>query len=253
MNIIKNGFKNCYGKEFPNIRDVHFEEKKDLMGNLGTYKAETKHTANPFFSSSFDRENGVYIYQTHYDPNIALRIYKDFANYKYLHHNDELLVSELQNRQKDVKLTEFPTGIVSIENKVIGQEIPFYEDHETIKDIVLDEQKKDMVNPITLQLEMLKILKELVQNGIIYYDIHAKNFMLNTTKNDMKLIDFDINFIAFDDKTTVYNSMISNLKNTINTIDSIYGLNDKETLKVASSLEEVEELVQKKGYNRSRG
>ena len=110
-----------------------------------------------------------------------------------------------------------------------------------------------MVNPITLQLEMLKILKELVQNGIIYYDIHAKNFMLNIKSNDMKLIDFDINFITFDDKTTVYGSMLSNLKNTINTIDSIYGLNDKETLKVASSLEEVEELVQKKGYTRSRG
>ena len=92
MNIIKEGFKNYYGKDFPNIRNVHFEEKKDLMGNLGTYKAETKHTANPFFSSSFNRENGVYIYQTHYDPKeyiktlLIINIYITMMNYLYLNY-----------------------------------------------------------------------------------------------------------------------------------------------------------------------
>lgn len=136
MNKILLGYINQNGAKFENIRNIHFDCKGDLVGNLGIFKVETQYEPNAFITSSFKMHEGVYIYQTDYDFKKALRIYKDFADYQYTFHDDYKLISILQDRQSFVTLTDFPTGIVTIENKVIGQEIPYYDQYITLEAMI---------------------------------------------------------------------------------------------------------------------
>ena len=53
--------------------------------------------------SDMDESYGVYIYKSFYDDRKALRIYKDFADYKYTCHKDDKLIFELQSRQNIIR------------------------------------------------------------------------------------------------------------------------------------------------------
>lgn len=242
MHRINEGFTNYKGVEFKNIRDIHYDKKEDLMDNLGTFKAETEKDDGMFFSHGLKVSEGIYLYQSYYDKNTALRIFKEFADYKYLYSTDDRLVSRLQEKQKDIKLTDFPTGIVSIENYVIGQEIPFYEDYKTFANLVLNNQFKEL--PVGIYIDILKILKELADNGIYYSDVHAKNFMINLETLKVKLIDFETRFISIDDdKKFLYKNMIINLKKMITKINSLYNIDFGNTFNKIDNLDHIQEYV----------
>jgi len=119
----------------------------------------------------------------------------------------------LQKRQKNIELTEFPTGIVTLDKYVIGQEIPFYHNCTTLK------EKTNKLDIIKYYLDILNILKELLNNDIIYSDIHSKNFLIDNATNIVKLIDFDSQYISFDESKTLYEDMLRNLKIMINKIN----------------------------------
>lgn len=241
MNKIVNGFKNYKGQEYDNIRDVHFDQKEDLMGNLGTFRAETEKDGL-FVSDGLRLSEGIYLYQTYYDPNKALRIYKDFADYKYVLYRDDMLVSELQKRQDKIKLTDFPTGVVTIENFVIGQEIPFYENYETLAKLVMNKKLNDV--PFDVYLDIIKILKELCNNGIFYSDVHAKNFMINLDEEKTKLIDFETRFLSFDeDKRNLYRTQLLNLKKMITRVNAFYNYEFNKSFDMLNKLEDVEEYI----------
>lgn len=240
MYTIINGFENKKGESYSNIRNIHFNKFSDLFGNLGTFKTETQYDCGNIFGSDYDVENGVYIYQTNYDVKKALRIYKDYADYRFTRHTDEKLVSELQKRQAKVKLTEFPTGIVTVENYVIGQEIPFYDNCNTLYDVILNNKS---IKPTQLYLEVLKILKELAQNEIIYSDVHARNFLVDTVDTTVKLIDFDEHLILFNGNK---DCMIDNLKTMLYKLNSINNIEFKEDFEKTETLSEIEECVYEK-------
>ena len=111
MYSIAKGYKNHNGMYYSNIRNIQFSKQSDLM-HIGDKKAITTYSDsnNKFIDTAFKQNNGVIIYQTLYDKNKALRIYNDYTEYKYTFHNDENLVSELQKRQANVKLTGRPAG-----------------------------------------------------------------------------------------------------------------------------------------------
>lgn len=239
MCIILNGFTNELGETYHNIRDVHFNNSGTILTELGS----------PIYQSAGNNgPDQVTIYKLPGYPGKALRLDKNFLNYQNLVRHDDLLVSRLQERQKNVSLTEFPTGIVTIEDKVIGQEIPFYENTVTLEHAT----KRKLINTneefLSKILEILKIIHELLNAGIIYQDIHGFNFLYNNTTKKINLIDFDSQYVKFDYHEQSYNSMIINLKMLINYLNHYYGIQFNDDFDSLYRFEEIEEYLQTEHY-----
>lgn len=241
MYNIKKGFVNSKGKEYKSIKNIHFDSTSDLYGNIGSFVCSSKEP------TSDGIENGVHIYLDKNNPKLARRIYADYMNYKYTAYNDDELVNLLEKRQKNILLTNFPTGIITIENKVIGQEIPYYGNSETL--LFHFEQKNLTKIPTEIYLEILKILRELLDNGILYKDVHSKNFLIDKDSNVINLIDFDKFLMEFDDDIKYnYSTMIENIKfYLIEKLNKIVGLNF-ENYKKATNLDELEESIKEEDY-----
>ena len=220
-----------------NIRNINVSQLSELK-ELGKFVTETIREVDEFLSESDNLENGVYIYKSNYNPKKALRIYKDFASYKYIYHSDAKEVSKLQEIQDKIKLTEFPTGIITIGDSVIGQEIPFYENYKTLHEII--KQLKDVKTIFYYYSKIIDILDELAKQSIIYKDIHAKNFMIKD--KSVKLIDFEGNSFMFGDDIKY---LIPNLRFMINYINETLKINFKVNSETLNGLKE-EILVKSK-------
>lgn len=242
--IIKDEFKSRYG-EVIKIRNINFESLDDFRKSIG----ESICTSHREDCSGFNLdEEGAYIYRSKYDFTKALKIYKDINFYKYTAHSDYKFISRLQQKQPNIKLTKFPNGILTIEDYVIGQEIPFYDNSETLHDHFISGNLKK--RPTQVYLDILKILKELYKEGIIYTDVHRRNFMINKITEIVNIIDFDDTFINFDNLKFSYTAMLNNLKscivsglNLISDSELSYELDDNFTS--ANSLEEIEQIILK--------
>ena len=198
---VKNNFINKQGKEYK-IRNICFDNcEKNL--NFGEYITESSKDTSNFYCS----ENGVYIFKPLFSNNIAYRIYKDFKTSLCGAFQDAELIVNLQKKQSNVFLTEFPTGIITLNSLIIGQEIPFYQEYITIKKYI--ENNGELDNGTILLI--LKIFKELISNDIIYSDIHSKNILINPKNLDIKLIDFDPTYVKFGFYKSKYEDMVRNL------------------------------------------
>lgn len=216
---IRDRFTNIKGQTFDNVREIAFK-KDELFGNLGKFVAESNHEVSDFVYDLYESHFGVYIYQTYENPNIAYRIYKEFADYNFNGYNDDKLIQKLSERKKAILKTEFPTGVVTLDGRIIGQEIPFYQNSITILEYF---KNRTILNPFNLYIEILKVLYELFENGIIYLDIHPKNFMIDPIGLKMNLIDFDFHYIKFDDKTML-KRQLDNYKRMINYLNELLNI-----------------------------
>ena len=236
---IKKSFTNRRGITYDNIRNIHFKKYKDLSKGLGKIICETKRDLSYFDDVDNYLRNGVFIYKPKYDSNKVLRVYKDIFgvcdDYKYTDYSDDYVVSKLQSKQKNVKLTEFPTGIVTLDKYVIGQEIPFYTNHSPLS------EKTNKSDIIKYYLDILNILKELLNNDIIYSDIHADNFLIDNVNNIVRLIDFDEYYLSFDGSKTLYEDMLMNLKIMINKKSEKCSIPIK--LKEENSIDEIRQTI----------
>lgn len=240
--IIKNEFK-IERNEIINIRNINFESLDDFRENLGESICISHREDHSNFSLE---EDGSYIYRSKYDFTKALKIYKDINFYKYTSHSDYKIVSRLQQKQANVKLSKFPTGILTIEDYVIGQEIPFYENSVTLHDHFVSGNLKK--RSTQFYLDILKILKELCNEGIIYKDVHRRNFVVNKATEILNIIDFDDAFLNFDNSTTSYIAMLRNLKSCIITglnltSYSEYSYEIDKQFNDAHTLEEIDQIL----------
>ena len=176
----------------------------------------TPYCFGEFITSSHDDENinfsdeevGKQIYRAYDDQNKGYRIYKDlffwtdnFICYEGVF--DARLVAKLQEKQSKIKLTDFPTGVVTINNSVIGQEIPFYSDYVDLHRFgnIAGRERNDLdilTNLKSAYLSIVESIEEMVDNNISYTDIHRGNFLVN--KKDFsktKVIDFEDLYIKF--------------------------------------------------------
>ena len=110
------------------------------------------------------------------------------------------MIEELQKRQSTVKLTEFPTGVISVCKQIIGQEMPFYSNAYTLKEFA----KKIKENPNKIKLltnsyiSIFKSFQELIDNEIFYGDLHTSNVMVNKDDSSItNLIDFSTMYTSF--------------------------------------------------------
>ncbi len=241
MCIKLEGFTNEIGKHFDNINDIHFHNVSEIALELG----------DPIIRSNIPGTNqGIMIYRSILDPNKALRVDKNYINYRELNRRDDEMISRLQSKQQDVKLTEFPTGVVTIDDKVIGQEIPFYDNSKPLIGLAKDKKIKNWDELLAKYLEMLKILRELLSNGIIYRDVHGGNFMYNYNTGKLNLIDFDEYLVNFDGSERAYNSMISSIKMAIGFMNKFYNRTFESSFDSIYTFEELEEFINER-HNRA--
>lgn len=205
--IVRNGFTNIYGKHFANIREIAFRGNNINKLSIGNYilMSHSEQSDDEFASS--DNTDSVYIYQNEINPCIGYRIYSKFKNYLFNGHQDDRMISSLQDCQKNVFLSQFPTGVVTFNGRIIGQEIPYFPESQQLDKYLAN---ASMAQVFKKYKELLLIVKELYDNGVIYLDIHPGNFLV--TKNDkIEIIDFDKSYVLFNDRKRKYKTMILNL------------------------------------------
>lgn len=241
MNI-KNNYTSENGQVFE-IRNVNFESIEDFRKAQDKFIAESSDNRSSFSLS----DDGVYLYKSSYDKTKGLRIYKDYNVYQYTHHIDFKIVSELTKRQKSIKLSEFPTGILTIENKIIGQEVPLYENSKTIYEYF--EEGKMKKRPTQFYLEILNILKELYKEGITYQDAHKRNFLVENITEIVNIIDFETSLVDFCNLNCTYEAMINNFKiYLIDKLNLLVNVCFGEDYKKAKTLEQLEEVLLEEDY-----
>lgn len=229
---IKDNYVDKNGK-FYQIKNYNCEQVSDINEVLGKYITESHYTSENTYE-----DNGIYLYQHKINPEMGFRIYKDFNLYQYINHDDAGMISKLQEKQPNVALTAFPTAVVTVGNSVIGQEIYYYEDYKPLISIIND--LKDPKEELLYYKKIVEIIKELLNNGIYYKDLHCGNFVVKG--NSMKLIDFDIGLVTFDKIS--YNTIIYNLKCLLRKIDGNKILNID--FNQCEKLEDIEEKVKSK-------
>lgn len=235
--IITNGFTNKSGKNFDNIRHIAL----DSFSECGKLITESHTEEDLLFGCPSPEKDGVLLYQPSYSDKVAIRLYKDYADFAYSFHPDDKLISKLQEKQAYIHLTEFPTGVVTFKNHIVGQEIIFYKNFISIYSAIINSKEKYI--PTELYLEILKILKELCEQRIVYNDVHSRNFLINDD-NTIKLIDFEPFRISLEnDYKYGYPIMIGNLKNMLEQINEKYSINFSEDFSKANTLENIEECV----------
>ena len=242
-------YVNNKNQTFSNVRHISYK-KGELYGNLGKFVAETKHEPNNWFSSTDNLTEGVYVYQTYHDPNVAYRIYKCFADLGFNGYQDDILINELQKKQRLIKSTTFPTGVITLDGNIIGQEIPYFINNITLLELFKTYNNFDIVN---IYLQVLSVLKEMYDNGILYLDNHPKNFMINPNLCDSKIntIDFERNFIRIDDwSKSDKEQFFSNYCTMINALNKIKELDIKLgkfvlTKSFDETYDEIEEMSKK--------
>lgn len=228
-----------------NIRNINYPNPESTFLNFGKFINETTPEPNSFFLGSQTDSEGVYIFKSKYDETKALRIYKDWKDNiipnPNCHNNDIKLITKLIDKQSNIKLTDLPTGIVTVKDIVIGQEIPLYENYCTLQEKIIKETNKKIFTKF--YIDILNILKELTQYRIYYADIHTKNFMINEINNIIKIIDFDEFNISIDNDR-LENKMINNLKSMLNKISEYKNI--PIILKNEETLLDIEETIKTK-------
>lgn len=147
---------------------------------------------------------------------LGFKIDKSLLNKERQSYNIEEMVSGLVLRQDNIKLTDFPVGVVSCKKRCVGQVIRLYKNYYPLKDIV----NNDNIN--ILYDKVIAIIEELLNNGIMYSDIHENNFLVNNNL-DVKLIDFESSCVSFNnispnDKIFCY-SKIKSMFDKLNTLN----------------------------------
>ena len=170
--------------------------------NFGRYIISTSDVFVDTYSAD---ESGMIIYQDEDNSKIGYRIYRDvfFANPNFYYPYGSLdakVVSELQKRQSGVKLTDFPLGVITLNNYIVGTEIPFYDNHDTIKQLALNIQDNpDKVQILTdIYFSVYDRFEEFINNEIFYGDLHTSNVMVNRDNHNItQIIDFASGYTKF--------------------------------------------------------
>lgn len=219
--IIEIGYRDKLGNYYENVREIAYK-KDGTPYDFGKYITETRYEPNNYFNSSDNLTTGVYIFQNNFNPDVAYRIYKEFLQYNFDGYLDDRVVPKLVERQPKVKLSKFPTGIITLEGKIIGQEIPYFKDYSTLLETITNGYD----NPFLLYKKVLLIVKEMYENGIIYIDIHAHNFMIKG--DNVEVIDFEHEYVTFDDYSKYsIESLFTNFIRLVHTLNNARRINEE--------------------------
>ena len=238
---IKYEYTNSSGEKFTNLKNIHFDSIRDFESNIGQLVFQTSGKAKIFLTSKNDAE-GSYIYLSSCNKYIAYKVSKNYRLRRKVVDLGPPMTDRLIAVIEKINLTDFPTGIITIKDFVIGQEMIYYHNYRTLTTAVYQRISEDKL--LYYYQKILLIIQELLDNGIIYIDIHPNNIMVNSNNNQVKLIDFDPEFISFNQDNESYYQMLNNLKKMIDEINTYLklSLDTKNT----SSLEDISREIIKK-------
>lgn len=212
---IRQGFTDNKGRYFPNIREIAYEKGK-TFNSFGVLIGQSGNMEDEYVT------DGVYVFRSYVDSGKVYRIYKDFTNPTFDSCEDAKFISDLLNQSKGVKLSEFPTGVITEGGRIIGQEVPFAQGI-TLGQFSKNNQRE--ILPTRIYIQVLDIIKELYLNKIYYLDIHEKNFIIND--GIIKLIDFDSFFMRIGNITISDKKLIFDyLKMMLNQLNENFGIKD---------------------------
>ena len=221
--LIERGYQNNFGGFFPNIINVSFSSITEFKNFAGDLLKETKKEKN-FFVTDKDEYDGIYLYKIKNlaEKDYAFRIYRDFDKYSFRRHYDDYLIDKLQQKQKNIKEIDFPIGVATIENYVIGQVIYLYENSQTLFEYLQSIKYSQNFEKKYYELlyKVLRLIKMLYDNEIYYIDVHPNNFLM-LENGDIKIIDFENHSI--DLSSNGINYLKNNLLYIINLINEMFG------------------------------
>lgn len=238
MYIVNNSFTNMYGQTFHNVNQLEIGDKKNLP-SLGKIVCESHNDSKEYE----DVIVGVYIYQDNNDKSKAYRIYKSFVEPDFNGFFDDGLIENLLERKACTNYCDFPTGVVTLKGKIIGQQIPFHKNAKTLD--TLTKEKENISDVLNAYKQVLQIIRDLYLNKVIYFDIHSNNFMMNMSDKSVKIIDFDSYFIRFDIKHNDYlKQILSKYNNMVNGTLEEYKIYDLARMPMTSSFDETGEHLE---------
>ncbi len=249
MKIIK-GFTNKKGEKFPLVDNFNFESWNEFRNLDKTFITQTTNNLCEEFAAN---EDGYNIFHLNETPEIGFRVHSECGYCTYMYTNfesDAKLIQKLQEYQPNIELSEFPYGILTIQDNVIGQVMKFYYKYKTLFETFSENKIITFDEAYNVYYKIIDILTELQENGIIYSDSHTRNFMYNTEIKDLKAIDFDNDRLNFDGYNV--DSMIRNLQITLNRLNEMLGLSNIHNLEKTATLAEINEAVQEDYFKRSR-
>ena len=240
-------YEDTHGRIY-NIRNIEYPHNRKPC-YFGKCVAITEDEQIDSFSAD---PSGMIVYQDEENPHVGYRIYRGIfwgASTFYFTDgcSDARMIEELQKRQSTVKLTEFPTGVVTVCKQVIGQEMPFYPNGYTLKDFA--KKIKDNPNKIKLltnsYIAVFKSFEELISNEIFHGDLHTSNVMIDKDDSSIaNVIDFSPIYTGFGKLTpSRLDTYQSDFANIVNVANEFAGINYE--LEKMSSDNPVDEAIEK--------
>lgn len=224
---VTDSYTDRYGRTY-NVKttELPVELPAGQCYRFGKFIAKTSDTEFPEAFSA--EESGMAVYQDRDNPDVGYRIYRGMPlALKPFYYpdgcGDAQFIEELQKRQSTVNLTEFPYGIITLNNWVIGSEMVFHHQYETLKQFAIkikdDPMKVEILGETVLSL--LDAFKELMDNEIFYGDLHTSNVMVKKgNPKETKIIDFEDKYIKFGKFTKAniesYQKDFPNFMNVVN-------------------------------------
>ncbi len=115
----------------------------------------------------------------------------------------------LQDKQDVLSNIDFPVGYSIDNNKLKGFIIPYYSNAISLENFINQYSYSDITkfyqhdgiieqNIIAICLDILELIRNMYDKGILYFDIHSGNFLLYN--NEIKIIDFDPRYMLFNSK-----------------------------------------------------
>ena len=163
------------------------------------------------------------------------------------------MLAILIEKQKDIKMTDFPIAYYTYMERLSGLIIKYYKDSISC-DRIFDLQDIELLgkyyyhdednirNTFMLFDDILNILQELIDNNIYYLDINPGNFVI--FDNQVKLIDFDYRLIQFEKSELLLNiikcryfNMIRKMLRSVNLYSETNCNNLEESKKYLKKLE----------------
>ncbi len=148
----------------------------------------------------------------------------------------EMLIN-FKNIKDKINDIDFPIGYYREGNHAKGEIIRYYKDSISLyslsetKDINIVSKyyyhdEDSIHNLYLLMLKILDLIEELFEENIYYTDIHRGNFVINN--NDVKLIDFDYNYIHFNEKKdkVLLRSILSNYEDLFFILNKRFNLGE---------------------------
>ena len=181
---------------------------------------------------------------------------KDSSDYPaFFNHTRNLkLIEKLCQKQEEIPEVEFTVGYLQGYLMMSGIIVPYYKGGISVKSLAClypfsDIQKyynheaNEIDNLFSILLDILHLLTIMYNKGVYYTDANSGNFIIYN--NEIKVIDFEPQFVFFSDYTGKHlNKILSKYTELVNAVFRRYNLEDLGLLQQDSFYETEKKILE---------